>query len=609
MKIGFFKRITAILLLLAVLFTYSVSLVGCNAKSDDTSEDNGSNASDDKNGNGATPGDGTNDGDYHDRIVFPEYKDYARDTIDFDKIEYKTPDFEKMANKIRNVISQIEKNEISFEEQVALIEELEDDYTNILTMKTYADIRLAGDSSSTYWSDEFTYISVSFPNISSVIEDMYVAAANSPHNERFENEYFGDGLIEKYKDGGRLTDELVALLEKEESLEAEYSSLASSDELSGTSAEGGEAALKQKKTEIFIELIRTRRLIADELGYKSYAEYAYESLDRDYSSEKASALLDDICEYILPAYQILSYTTLAKYIYQNAAITGSKLDLAALINSSRELLSDVDEGYGEIFNYMLQYGLFDLELDSDNRNSGSFVTYLMDYEAPFLFVSASGTVSDYTTFIHEFGHFIDTYINNNSDTSIDQKEISSQALEYLALTRLDGILSASDVTYLTETQMLNAMVTLIFQGFYAKAEELIYALPYDKITKESLDAEVVKAATSFSLNTNYINDVSAIFITHTFLYPFYVQSYCTSLIPALEIYFMELENEGAGFEAYKKLVDRNGENFTLEEALLDAGIASPFKEDILLELAGKILSYVTTGTLPEKNENELQGAA
>ena len=594
MKTGFLKRFISFLLILAIVFSLSVTLIGCNSGLD--TDDGGNGAATDNSGSGNGTSNDTLDYDYHDKIKYPLYKDYGRDTVDFDKIEYKTPDFDAVNDEVRAVISAIEKNEITFEEQIALIEALEDDYSNILTMRTFADIHVSLDSSSEYWTKEFSYITGSYPLFASIIEDMYVAAANSPHAERFEAEYFGEGLIEEYKDGGRFTDELVALFEKEEELEARYTSISST-------------ADTETLTELFIELIKTRRLIADELKYSTYADYAYEALGRDYSSDKASRLLDDICEYILPTYQVLSYTTLAKYVYQDSSVKATEIKLEYLINSARDLVGEVDERFGDIFDYMLQHGLFDVELMEDGRNTGAFVTYLVDYEAPFLFVSAEGNVTDYPTLLHEFGHFIDAFTNYNSDASIDQKEISSQALEYLMLTRLNSVLSASDTLYLRDTQMLNALMTLIFQGFYAKAEELIYALPYDKITKENLDAEIVKAAKAFSLNTNYINDVSAIFITHTFIYPFYVQSYCTSLIPALEIYFMEIENEGSGFEAYKKLIDRNGESFTLEEALEDAEIASPFKEDIVLELAGKILSYVSTGTLPEKNDAGLGDAA
>ncbi len=596
MKIGIFKRFIALFLALTVLFSLCITLVACNAGSDSAKPnpfepDNSLNSGSD-NGSNADTG----------SITIPSDKDYGREATDFDKIEYVKPDFDAIIAKLREVIDAIEKNEISFDDQIAMIVDLEKDYSNILTMRTLADINVAKNSASEYWMSEFEYINGSFPLLTSIIEDMYVAAANSVHAENFEDEYFGDGLIEEYKGGGKYTDELVALFEKEEALEAEYTAISTSDEYSAEE-------LKSKKTEIFIELVKVRRKIADELGYKTYAEHAYETLGRDYSADKASKLLDDICEYILPTYQILSYTTLAKYVYQDGSVTPSYLAISSLVNNSLEIVTLFDESYRDIFCYMLQHNLFDINEKKPNRNDGAFVTYLEDQDSPYLFVSASKDITDYATLIHEFGHFIDAYINYNSDASIDQKEISSQAFEYLSLTRMDKILSESDMRYLSEVQMLNALMTLIFQGFYAKAEELIYALPYEEITKENLDAAVVKAAEAFSLNTKYMNDISAIFITHTFLYPFYVQSYCTSLIPSLEIYFMEIENKGAGFEAYKELIDRNGEDFTLEEALEDAGIASPFKDGIILELAGKILSYVNTGTLPEKNDDGLEGVA
>ena len=592
MKIGIFKRIIVLFLVFMVLFSVSLSLFGCglfNKDSDGDGFENGTDSSE-----SATKPE--HDEHWLDKVILPEGESFGRETVDFDKIEYVRPNFDATTEKLRTIISAIEKNEISFEEQIAMIEALEGDYEKILTMRTLADISVAKDSSSEYWNAEYAYVTGSYPNLAKVIEQMYVAAANSPHAERFEDEYFGDGLIEEYKDGGKLTDTLVKLLESEEALEAEYLSLTESD-----------YELEEKQTRIFIELVKVRRMIANELGDKSYADYAYETLGRDYSADKASRLLDDIAEYILPTYQILAYTSLSKYVYGTE--DAANLGLADLMNNSRELLRGIDESYGEIFNYMLSHKLFDVDIQRENRNEGAFVTYLEEFDAPFLFLSAGEDITDYTAFLHEFGHFIDAYTNLNSDASIDQKEISSQALEYLSLTRLDGILSLRDARYLTENQTLNAMITLIFQGFYAKAEELIYALPLENITKESLDREVVRAAEKFGLNTEYINSISAIFISHTFLYPFYVQSYCTSLVPSLEIYFMEIENEGSGFEAYKKLIDRSGENFTLEEALSDSGIASPFKEDIVLEIAGKILSYVQTGTLPERKNEGLLGVA
>ena len=89
---------------------------------------------------------------------------------------------------------------------------------------------------------------------------------------------------------------------------------------------------------------------------------------------------------------------------------------------------------------MLQFDLYDIEISSHNRQDGAFTSYLDDYDAPFIFISSDETIGDYSTLIHEFGHFADMFINNGGSTSIDQKEISSQGLEYIMLHYLGGIL-------------------------------------------------------------------------------------------------------------------------------------------------------------------------
>jgi oligoendopeptidase F len=78
------------------------------------------------------------------------------------------------------------------------------------------------------------------------------------------------------------------------------------------------------------------------------------------------------------------------------------------------------------------------------------------------------------------------------------------------------------------------------------------------------------------------------------LYPFYVQSYCTSILPSLELYFMEIANEGAGFSAYKHLVARE-ENEKFPRALERSGLTSPFTEDYVERICNEI-HYLLCGT-------------
>ena len=609
------KSILSLILCLCIIFSVALTLVACSA-----SEGN--------NGSGDNNPSSDIENDYHDKIVVPEYKDYQRGTINFKDISYTRPNYTTTIENIRSVIAAIEKNEISFDEQIERIIALEDEYNHILTMYSLANIYNSKDTSLKFWNTEYTYVASNYPLFAEAIEDLFVAAANSTLAEKFEEEYFGEGLIEKYRDGGKFTEAMIELWANEEQLEAEYSSISTdsveityngiTDTLNNLldfyKQKYGESSreylshsslictqyrekLNAEYLRIFISLIKTRKEIARELGNRSYLDYAYESLGRDYTSAEASKYLDDISEYIVPVYNVLYLSAFIPYFYPDGmakpAIEASGVTLDVLINNGYDILEDADSGLTEIYAYMLQHGLYDIELNGENRMPTSFTTYLDQYNAPFVFISALGNITDYSTLFHEFGHFYDSYINYNSEASIDQKEISSQGLEYLMLHFADEKISKKDQVYLKYSMLRGALETLVIQGFYAKSEELIYALDYDDITKENIDKEIKSAADMFGLNSQMI-DVSYLYsIPHLYLYPFYVQSYAVSIAPALEMYFMEKENPGTGFEAYLELVDRTGEeDLTLKEALKKSGLTDPFKKNYLRTIANDIYNAI-----------------
>jgi oligoendopeptidase F len=611
------KKILSILLALLFVLSSSATLVGCSmyGGSDPSGDDlwNG-----DENSKG-DPSDVKPGDDYHDKLIVPAYKEYDRRAINFDDITYVRPNYDSTISAIENVTGIIKANSVSFEDQIKEIEALEDPYEQILTMYSLANIINAKDA--TAWSDEFAYVTSNYPKFAKALEDMFVAAANSPHAERFEEEYFGNDLIEEYKDGGIYTENMVNLWADEESLESKYSSLSTATVkitymdttdtvdnilklylkkygINSTEYVRAEAFCMseyEKATEdisksILVDLFKVRKLIANELGHSSYAEYGYESLGRNYSAEKASDLLTSISANVLPVYLRLSEEVFSSYFKTN---TPNKVKLDTLINNGYKIVENMDESLLDVYSYMLQYELFDIELTAVNRQGGAFTSYLDSYDSPFIFMSADGYISDYSTLMHEFGHFADGFINYGEDASIDRQEISSQALELLSLCYMDNILDESDIKYLQYSSMYSALETLLFQGFYARFEELAYAIPYDQISEQTLNSAVVMAAYEFGLNTAYVNDITVAFIPHIFLYPFYVQSYCTSIIPALQFYFMEIDEAGSGIEAYKAYIDRNETDYDFEESLENAGLTSPFAENTVQEIVAKIYYEIT----------------
>lgn len=549
-------------------------------------------------------------------IAVPEYKDYERGTIDFSEIEYTRPDISGVVIEFENVYESISKNEITYDKQLEKIYDLEPSYLNVLTMAAYANILSSKNTADEKWNEEYEYITSEYPTFAKAIENLYVVAANSPHAENFESDYFGDNLIEEYKDGGDYTDNIVQLMSEEAKLESDYSSISPATVvitfggitdtkekiLDYYRAEYGESSIRyitavneceklyeraadKKYRELLIQLFKVRRLISDEFVYESYADFAYKNIYHDYTPDKFENFVKGISEYVIPV-----YSKLTEYVFNQYQKTekANELSRIELINGTYTMLENTSPDLYEIYSYMLQHSLYDVESLSDTRFDGAFTSYLDSYNAPFIFMSTSGDITDYLTLNHEFGHFADYYINGSSKTSLDLSEVSSQALELLSLTICDDIISEKELEYLTYYEMENALAVLVFQGFYAAFEHIAYTIPYSAINEETLDYAVMRAAYKIGLNGSVLNDIYYVMIQHIYIYPFYVQSYCTSLTVALEIYFMEEENAGEGFQVYMKLLTRDEKELTFEEYLENAGLTSPFKKNYLKQVADKI---------------------
>lgn len=619
------KRLIALLLTVATLLIYAFALTACAPDLPidfipDTPEEN-------EQTDGDTPSENPLLG-----LIIPEYRDHERGTLNFDEIKYSRPDADKLISNFSETAGIVRLNEISFDEQVAVIDALDADYTTFSTMYAYSNIMMSHDVADQYWVDEYTYISGKTPSLIQAIESLYVAAAQSVHAESFEQTCFGDWLIEEYADGGSYTDEIIALMDQETELENLYSSLSPSTviieyknlkttlenilafyaENYGESSasyniaeyectQRYEAEVERLTRYYLVELVKVRRLIADKLGYKSYATYAYENIYHDYSEEDALKFMSDISKYVVPVYQRLAYYVFMPYFLKITDMPG--VDTVTLMNNVYSAYSELDAPFADIYAYMLQHELFDISKDSETRYDGSFCTYLDDYSAPYIFITTTGQCDDYATLAHEFGHFTDAYINYDSQTSLDLSEVSSTALEFLTLLMLEDSISEEEYKYLTYSQLYASLQTLIYQGFYAMFEHNIYNLKYDEITEERLIKEMQDAAESIGLSPDYFTTLDNVTIPHILLYPFYVQSYCTSTAVALTIYYTEKNSEGEGLEAYIDLVTREDSEMTFEQHLSSAGLASPFTPSYLKVIMDGI-HYDIMGSHYFNNKNE-----
>lgn len=628
------SRFIALLLTAATLIINSTILTSCGIEPiDDPYESTPPNS--DAPGDDAG-GDGEDDKNPLLNLIIPEYRDHGRGTLDFDEIEYGRPDADKLVADFFSTANVVRANELSFDEQVASINALSVEYDTFCTMYSYSNIMMSRNVNDKYWVDEYSHLSEKTPALIQSIESLYVAAAQSEHAESFESECFGSWLIEEYADGGSYTDEVIELMEQESKLENDYSSLSPttviieyknlkttyqnvidfySENYGKESASYNiayyectkryEEEVARLSREYLVELVRIRRLIADKLGYDTYSDYAYENIYHDYSVKDATKFIADISKYVVPVYQRLTYYVFMPYFLNSPNI--SDVDTATAMNNIYTAYSELDAPFADIYAYMLQHGLYDISPDSEARYDGSFCTYLDNYSAPFIFITTTGSCDDYSTLAHEFGHFTDAYINYDSQTSLDLSEVSSTALEFLTVLELKDIITVEEYKYLTYSQLYSSLQTLIYQGFYATFEHYIYELEYDEITEERLVKEMQRAATSIGLSADYFTTLDSVIIPHILLYPHYVQSYCTSTAVALNVYYLEKSEDGAGLDAYIDLVTRENPDLTFEQQLASAGLASPFEANYLKKIMDDI-HYDIMGSHYFGNKNEANAA-
>lgn len=593
------KAIISLILLCALLLSFSA----CNKKQDGDSENDNNNPATDTPTGPVT-------------IIVPEYKDYGRGTVNFSDIVYSRPSVLEISAKFDAVASDVAANELNLSTLIDNIKDIESDYNKTITMYSLAEIYSCKDSSVDFWKKEFEHLSTNYPTFSQSVEGLLVACAKSPHRESFETEYFGYSL-EEYVDGGIYTDEVVELMSEEARLEAEYSNLSMdtveivyNEDWKGTATEvlamarekyGADSqeysriflavttkynsALIKLEVPIFVNLLKVRRLIADELNYDSYATLAYDRMGYDYSLRDMVELIKDVGRYVTPVSSVLS-----DYMKPN---TTARPDRVEIINSLYKVYRDLDPELFSTYCYMLQHGLYDVAPLSESRFRGSFTTYLPTNESPYIFVSTEGYLDDYLTLAHEFGHFFDGYVNWGDDASLDVSEISSQSLELLTLAGLRSKLKADEYAYLEARAMDSAMNSVLLnQSFIAAFEHMAYDIDYDDITEARLNSALANAAECvYGTDIGYTPYLYEVIIPHTVLYPFYVESYVTSGIVSLELFFMESHltgSAGSGMALYKQIVKRESSDQTFFEIIDNAGLTSPFADGHVKKIANNI---------------------
>ena len=530
------------------------------------------------------------------------------DGLKFSDMHYTRPDLDKLSADVAAVEEALESGA-----KLKAVEELldicMDDYDAFSTMYSLANIYNCKDLRDEYYAAEYEWISTESSTVSQLFDEMYYACAGSALGAELEEDYFWEGFCEDYADpdDSYYNDESVALMQRESELISRYREIVADpviewkgeevafyeliEELSDFNSAQGyydyyNAVMTYYRTyneplaEVYIDLMRVHEDMAEAMGFDSAEEMEFVfGFDRDYTPADAAVFVQDVKTYIVPVF------VWADELGLSTTVNYSPLDTEGLYAALRGVANNIGRHCAEAFSFMDKYELCDIE-PSAYKADTSFQIYLSLYDAPFVFLDPTETTLDFTTFVHEFGHFTDTYTNFDAAETIDLAEVYSQALEFLSLSHMDGVLPAADVEALRTGQMLDALNTFVQQASFANFESTAHAIGPDELTAEKLNALFLQSAQDFGLCPQGFEDYYQYLwmdIIHLFEYPFYVISYPVSLDVAMQIYVLEVEEEGKGLDKYFEMMPRDYDTFM--ETVTENGLQSPFAEGGLASIA------------------------
>ena len=470
-------------------------------------------------------------------------------------------------------------------------------------------------------NEEYASIDTELQQIYRDVVDQFLQVVRdvlgTEYRESFGAHIGDEEMVEDYLDYEDMTEELQALLDEENALEQQYDQASMAEytvTVKGqkwTEASYNEAieeltwremlaistALDRAKNEaicpIFLDLVKNRNARAQIYGYDNYAEYAYTDLyNRDYTIEEIKSVYAAVKEYIVPVLSEVEERVYAGNL--NDLLYMDYLTEDYVIEVVGRHMGDIDPALAEVYQYMVDHHLYDIDYDPNKMNVG-YTTTLYEYQEPFIFNTPDYSYYDLETMIHEFGHYNEAFHAGTTlitdVTNMDVAEIHSQGLELLYLEYADDVYGEGLGDTARQMVLYQMLYSVIDGCLYDEFQNAVFAADHD-MTEEEVNQLFRRLSEEYGYVYYDTEDAAYdwVDVPHTFSSPMYYVSYGTSALAALDIWTIAQEDRQAGIDKYMELTTY-GLTTTYCELLEKCGLKSIFEEETIREIAQAVAYY------------------
>lgn len=550
----------------------------------------------------------------------------------FSEIEYERPNVQELQEKFGHLINLFNKAD-SFDEQDALIRNINDLRMEFQTLGTIASIKYSIDTNDKQFEEEQDFYDSNSPVFDGLVHQYYTAIVKSKFRPELEKKW-GKQLFDVAEVTLKtFSQEILEDLKKENELRTDYSKLLASAKIffdgeeknlqglipymESTDRETRKAANEAKWKffsdneeefdRLFDELVKLRDRIAKKLGYKNFVQMGYDRMGRtDYNAEMVAKFRKQVEKFIVPIAVKLKQKQQSRLGLESFKYYDQPLDYKSgnakphgspdwIVSCAKNMYSELSPETNEFFNFMLDNEMMDL-VNKKGKDTGGYCTFIEKYKAPFIFSNFNGTMGDIEVLTHEAGHAFQAYSSRNFEIpeyffpTSEACEIHSMSMEFLTWPWMNCFFK--DQTEKFKYSHLKGSVIFIPYGVSVdEFQHWVYENPQaTPLERKQAWLNIEKKYLPYiDYDNNEFLEKGGRWQQqrHIYMSPFYYIDYCLAQICAFQFWKKALENREQALEDYLRLCRAGGSKSFL--GLVEtANLISPFEDGCLESFMGVI---------------------
>ncbi len=543
----------------------------------------------------------------------------------FSEMPYERLDFEKVKAEFAELEKALDAAK-SGEEQFEVHKRYYKLRGHIESLYTIAHIRHDIDMTDEFYDKEHDFFDQILPEYENMVVSYQTKLYNSPYRAYLE-EKIGKVAFKNIELAMKSIDEkILPLMQEENAITSEYNKLLATAKIEW---EGETLNLSlmmpylrnkdreirrkayEKYTEFFVKnkdkfddiydrLVKNRTKQGREMGYENYLPLGYARMNRNcYTREDIQAFREQVKKDFVPFVEKLhdrrrqrlgldklSFIDEGVYFTNgNPAPVGTPEEI---LEAGRKMYNELSPETAEFMNFMCDNELFDV-LGRKTKKTGGYMTFIPDYNSPYIFANFNGTSGDADVITHECGHAFQGFISakdpikEHADITMETAETHSMSMEFFTEKWMPLFFAGRAKDYV-DMHFEDSIMFIPYGTMVDEFQDIVYANP--DMTPDERNAAWRELEKQYKPHLDYTGcdyyEKGGFWQKQHHIYdnPLYYIDYCIAQTDALQYKaWMDKDFKGA-WESYLELCKLSASDFF--NGLVDkVGLNNPFKPGTL----------------------------